>query len=229
MLLGSVGEEAFRSIRVVSQMKEAPLLRLYEDFSFRISEDNRLSWQGCRSNCTHLRLRMEGEHQKENASLALAILEQIDTQFPLSEEGIRSGLQRGYNPGRLEWIQPNLLVDCAHNPAGASRLAQYLEKMDRKGRNITLLLGASNDKDIRSVALLLAPQVNRILTTYCSHHRAMLDKDIEKLVSGIVPTYSVGSIEEAQHYIDLEKEIVVAAGSIFLVGAVKDLLGRKSQ
>ena len=225
VILGSIPPEGFRAIRLIAASKEAPIYSLQEEFSIKISQSGEFSWQGFGRNYSELKIHMKGEHQKDNAAVGLAIISSIQEQFPLSETQIRLGLLRAMNPGRLEWVKPELLLDCAHNPAGAARLAQYLEDMDRQGKNITLVLGSSNDKDIRSVAVLLAPQVDRILATHCSHPRAMSDKEIERIVGGNIPTYAIGSVEDMRHHINFEKEIVVVAGSIFLAGAVRELYG----
>ena len=225
VILGAIPQEGFRAIRMIASSKEAPIYSLHEEFSLKISQEDDFSWQGFGTSFSNLRIQMKGEHQKDNAAVALAIVTCIQEQLPVTAFQIRVGLLNAVNPGRLEWIRPNLLLDCAHNPAGAARLAQYLEDLDRQGKNRTLVLGASNDKDIRSIAVLLAPQVDRILTTYCSHPRAMSDTEIERIVGGNIPTYAVGSVEDIRHHINFDKEIVVVAGSIFLVGAIRELYG----
>ena len=225
VILGSIPLEGFRAIRLIADSKEAPIYSLQEEFSIKIAQSGKFSWHGFGHSYSELQIQLKGEHQKHNAAVALAIVCSIQEQLPISEKQIREGLYRAMNPGRLEWIQPDLLLDCAHNPAGAARLAQYLKDIDRQGKNLTLILGSSNDKDVRSVAMLLSPQVDRILAAHCSHPRAMSDKDIEKTVEGNIPTYAIGAVEDIRHHINFDKEIVVVAGSIFLAGAVRDLYG----
>lgn len=225
IILGNIPLEGFRSIRLIADSKEAPIYSLQEDFSIKTNQEGVFSWQGFGRSYSELQIRMEGDHQRDNSAVALAIIENIQENVPVSEDDIRKGLLKARNPGRLEWVSENLLLDCAHNPAGAARLAQYLGDLDRRGKTMTLLLGASEDKDIRSIAVLLAPQVDRILTSHCSHPRAMSDKDIEKIVGGNIPTYAIGPVEDMRHHVNFDKEIVVVAGSIFLAGAVREIYG----
>ena len=223
IILGNIPLEGFRSIRLIADNKEAPMYSLQEDFLVKTNQEGVFSWQGFGLSYSELQIKMEGEHQRDNSAVALAIIKSIHESFPVSEDDIRKGLLKARNPGRLEWINENLLLDCAHNPAGASRLAQYLEDLDRGGKSLTLLLGASKDKDVRSIAVLLAPQVDRILTSHCSHPHAMSDKDIERIVGRNIPTYAIGAVEDMRHHVNFDKEIVVVAGSIFLAGAVREI------
>lgn len=223
VILGSIPQEAFRAIRLIADSQGAPIFTLQEEFFVKIFPEGTFSWQGLGASYLSLQLQLNGEHQIHNAAVALALLTSIHDRLAISTAAIRAGLQKASNPGRLEWLNPSLLLDCAHNPAGAARLAQYLQDLDRRGRNLTLVLGASNDKDIRSIAMLLSVQADRILATHCSHPRAMPDVEIERIVSGNIPTYAIGAVEDIRHHINFEKEIVVVAGSVFLVGAVREL------
>jgi dihydrofolate synthase/folylpolyglutamate synthase len=127
--------------------------------------------------------------------------------------------------GRLEWLAPDVLVDCAHNPDGAARLAAWLRDQERTGSR-TLLLGASVEKDIRTMAAALAPCVDRVLLTRCSHPRAASPGDLARqLVDMPLPVLPAGPVEEALPAARETAALTVVAGSIFLVGAVRDLLG----
>jgi dihydrofolate synthase/folylpolyglutamate synthase len=129
----------------------------------------------------------------------------------------------------MEMVQPGLLVDCAHNVPGAASLAEYLRVLPRLGRR-TLLLGTSSDKNPREMMGPLAAQVDRVFTTHCAHPRAMPAGDLaQKLVDVRLPVLPAGSIEDALTMALSEgagpDELVVVAGSVFLAGAVRDLVG----
>jgi dihydrofolate synthase/folylpolyglutamate synthase len=126
----------------------------------------------------------------------------------------------------MEWLDAGLLVDSAHNVQGASALATHLREMPREGRR-TLLLGASNDKDPRAMLGPLARHVDRVLTTHCSHPRATPAGDLaRKLVDVKIPVLPAGPIEEALDEARVDGDIVIVAGSVFLAGAVRELVGR---
>ena len=140
-----------------------------------------------------------GEHQKLNAALALATVEVLQNKIPVNEENIRTGLQSVDWPGRLQWVTlPNgrrILLDGAHNVAGAKVLREALENIFSTGRDarparpvevsppnsdepaarpyqITLILGVLQDKDWRQICETLAPLASRIFTVPVSSERS---------------------------------------------------------
>ena len=164
VIVGNVSEEAFRAIRVIADQNNSTIHRYDTDYGLSLNREKTFSWHDSSRILNDLMLNLQGEHQRENAAVALSVISSVIDILPVEDSSIRSGLLSCRNPGRMEWIRPNLLIDCAHNPAGALRLARYLQTLERK-LPLTLLLGSSSDKDPRSVALLLSPHVNRILTT----------------------------------------------------------------
>ena len=95
---------------------------------------------------------MIGPHQQENAAVAAILAHSIRDRLPYSEQALRNGLISARHPGRMEWLAKNILVDCAHNEAGARRLAEYLQSL-KSPLPITFVLGFSREKNIRTIAL----------------------------------------------------------------------------
>ncbi len=225
VVVGRVPDEAFRVIRAIAAERAAPVERLDEDFRVRPRGDGVFDWSrpGGRS-LRGLRVGLAGSHQVDNAAVAVAILDRLADRFPVPEDALRAGLARATHPGRLEWLAPDLLVDAAHNPAGAARLAAALRELPRD-RSRTLLLGAGADKDARGIAVTLAPQVDRILTTSSAHPRALSAGDLASRLVGVdVPVLPAGPVEAALP-LARDGSLVIGAGSIFLVGAIRDLVG----
>jgi dihydrofolate synthase / folylpolyglutamate synthase len=175
---------------------------------------------------------LPGAHQRTNLLVALALLEEARAaglRFDLRRAA--SGIANARWPGRLEWIDgdPPLLLDGAHNPAGARALAAYL-----KGRGpFVLLFGVMADKDVRGVARPLFPRASAIVLTRPQGRRAASPRTIARRVSPL----GRGARQEAapgkalvlarRLARDLGKgRPVVVAGSLYLVGAVKSLLAR---
>ncbi|MCB9743285.1 MAG: bifunctional folylpolyglutamate synthase/dihydrofolate synthase [Alphaproteobacteria bacterium] len=226
MVLGRLPKEAMRVMRPMAAQKEAPLLVLGEDFEAGGVPES--AWvRARRSRYDALHIGMAGKHQVHNAAVAVQMLECLGERHPelgVGEAALRAGLRGSQVPGRCEWLAPELLVDGAHNVAGAEVLAAYLRSLPRDGRR-TLLLGASEDKDVRSVAAALAPEVDRILTTSCAHPRAMSPGQVAEALVGLgVPVMPAGVVEEALPVARAGGGQVVAAGSLFLVGAVRDIV-----
>ena len=88
---------------------------------------------------------LAGEHQVDNAVTAALALRALG----VSTDGIAEARW----PGRIEHVSPNpdIILDGAHNPAGARALARYLERF-YGGRRIWLVYGAMRDKAIDEVA-----------------------------------------------------------------------------
>jgi dihydrofolate synthase/folylpolyglutamate synthase len=228
MVLGPLPRQALRVVRPMAGAAGAPLVVWGEDFEAR-GTPQRLRVKVGERVLTDLRVPLTGPHQVENAGVAVAMLVQADGRLPgfrLDPERLRAGLAMTRHPGRMEWLTPELLVDGAHNEEGARRLAEALSRISRVGRR-TLVLGVSDGKDIRSIAAALAPQVDRVFTTRCAHPRAVEPGAVAEALVGLsVPVMPAGSIEEALPLARAGEGLVIVAGSLFLVGAVRDLLGR---
>lgn len=223
VVIGDVPADAIRSIRLVAEDKGAPMTRLGEDFSYQVNQ-GRLIWKCGSTVYDQVHIGLLGEHQFHNASVALGIIEQGQSLRPVTVNHIQQGFLQTRHPGRLEWVHPRLLLDAAHNLAGARRLASYLKSyvLQNPNRELTLLLGASNDKDLRSIGMELAPYVHRIFATECRHPRAMPSSMVSQLLRTDTPVFDMGSVENALMHCRPD-DVIVVAGSIFLVGAVRDI------
>ena len=171
-----------------------------------------------------IHLGLAGVHQMDNAAIALRALDLLPPELRVPAGAMREGLAQVKHPGRMEWLSDRVLVDGAHNAAGAQALASYLADLPKTGKR-TLLLGASADKDIRSIASALASQFDLVLTTRCAHDRAADAGDVaQQLVDLSVPVMPAGDIEDALQMAMDAEGLIVVAGSLFLVGAARDLL-----
>ncbi len=225
VVVGPLPAEALQVIRSVAAERNAPLHVWGTDFD-AFGDSNGFRYAGRR---THdgLRLGLLGDHQVVNAAVALRMLEVANVE--LTPEAIALGLERATNPGRLEWLRPNLLIDGAHNPAGAIPLASYLSRLPWDRRR-TLLLGSGVDKDVRGVATTLAPVVNRIYTTAGSHPRARTPFEVARECEGLtVPVTPAGGLAEALAACLDSDDLVIAAGSLYLIGELRSLLRRQGR
>ena len=158
--------------------------------------------------------------------MAVRLVELLPAPLRPSEQAIRVGLRGARNPGRLEAVGTRILLDGAHNVEGAGVLAGYLTAISRDVRR-TLVLGAGVDKDVRGVAAALAPHVDRIVTTTCDHPRARTPAAVRDELAGLSVPVSVGERIERTlpAVLDEDEGLVIVAGSLFLVGAARELLG----
>jgi dihydrofolate synthase/folylpolyglutamate synthase len=127
-------------------------------------------------------------------------------------------------PGRLErivWRGRDILLDAAHNPAGAAALASYLAAT-MPGK-VTLVFGAMADKAIETMLHELAPVIRRLVCTTAPSPRAASAAELAALAlaSGLAAE-AVADPMAALARASEDAEPIVVAGSIFLIGAVRE-------
>lgn len=170
-------------------------------------------------------LALAGEHQVENALVAIAALDRLG----VPAEAIATGLAVVRWPGRLQSVseRPEILLDAAHNPAGARVLASFLAK-HRRGRRVHLIYGTSRDKAVDEVAGLLFPCASRVILTRANVARAASPEALLSIVdhhhaSILVEPTLVRALGRTQSEAAPE-DLIVIAGSVFLVGEALGLL-----
>jgi dihydrofolate synthase/folylpolyglutamate synthase len=174
-------------------------------------------------------LSLAGEHQQRNATLALATVEILQKQIPVSKLQMAAGLKNVQWPGRLQLVEKDarkILLDGAHNVASANVLRNTLEKnfaADKK----TLVLGILGDKDWRPICEMLAPLAARILTVPVSSNRTANPQELADACRAANPRAESSvhkSLAEALEKAPA-KNLTVITGSLYLVGEALELLG----
>ncbi len=173
---------------------------------------------------------LAGEHQKRNAALALAVVRLLQPLIPAPETAVREGLKNTHWDGRLQMApQPGgrmIVLDGAHNPAGAQTLAAALQTCFH-GRKPALILGTMADKDYAGICRLLAPAAARIFISPIASNRGAdpqwLAECCRKANAGAQVTVCTGI---AQALAQAAREpLVVVTGSIHFVGEAMQELG----
>jgi dihydrofolate synthase/folylpolyglutamate synthase len=149
----------------------------------------------------------------------------------LSEVSIREGLRSVRWEGRLEVVkrEPLVLLDGAHNPAGARVLGNFLSeiKQVRKGR-LSLVIGILADKNISGILKELAPFSDEVVLTRPDYAGAASLEDLRKgLRDFSIPVIAKESIPEAVKFAMgrlLPQDILCITGSLYTVGAAKAYL-----
>ena len=176
---------------------------------------------------THLAL--AGSHQRDNALVAMAVLAILrDKGFSVGDDAIRQALSSVRWPGRLEMFHRggcDILLDAAHNPAGAQALAAYLREIG--WADATLVFGAMADKDVEGMLAALAPVTARIICTTAPTPRASAAAALARIASRLPVQTAVEAIEDPEaaltHACSTSRR-VVAAGSMFLIGPLRGIL-----
>jgi dihydrofolate synthase / folylpolyglutamate synthase len=176
-----------------------------------------------------LELPLLGDHQRLNATLAVATVRALAPYLPVSEEAMWQGLRKVCWPGRFQVVQPHpgrtVVLDGAHNPAGAETLRAGLQKYFPNRRPV-LILGVMKDKDWTSMCRLLAPLAEQILLAPVASDRSAAPQDLLPVCHGINPGVEVavcGSLSEA-----LTKAggtpFLVVTGSLHFLGEAMEVL-----
>ncbi len=149
------------------QEKRSPYFRVGKEFRYVWAGDGDFHYQGLRRKLWGVHLNLGGPHQVVNATTALGAMEVLDDLgYRVSTEAMTEGLREVDWPGRLELISssPRVILDGAHNPAGALALKESLKK-GFEYQHLILLVGIMKDKDSRSMLRLLAPLADHIILT----------------------------------------------------------------
>ena len=128
--------------------------------------------KGCTESSGASPFNLPGPHQVINATTALGAMEVLeDLGYTVSTQAMMEGLRVVEWPGRLEMVSssPRVVLDGAHNPAGALVLKESLEK-EFHFRRLILLIGILKDKDIQGILRTLSPLADHIILSR-PHHR----------------------------------------------------------
>jgi len=172
-------------------------------------------------------LSLPGAHQRQNLALALAAARAV---APLDEAAVECGLAAVRWPGRLQWLEREgarpLLLDGAHNPSGASALAEHLDVTGLSGR-VDLLFGGLADKDLPGVFEPLAARASRIVLVAPESPRAEKPEALRARL-GRPDLETAGSVAEGLARFEEAGSDgpVLVAGSLYLVGEVLRLRSR---
>ena len=178
-------------------------------------------------------LPLHGLHQAANAAYALVAVEAfLGFAGGIDPDVVREGFAAVRSPGRLEVIRERgvapIILDGAHNPAGARSLAVALAN-EFAFRHRVFVLGVLGDKDIDALVDALKEVADHVVVTQAPSERGAPVEQLEKAVRAAgISVETAGSIEEA---LDLargvagEADAVVVTGSLYTVGAARDALG----
>ena len=171
-----------------------------------------------------------GAHQQLNAALAIATVGVLQDKIPLGQAAIDEGLNTVKWPGRLQLVtQPDgrkLLLDAAHNPAGADILATALKEYLPSERR-TLIIGILRDKDWPAMCARLAPLAARIAAVAVGSERTATAAELASACRAANPTAEVfecASFAEAASK-TAGDTFVVITGSLYLIGEALEWLG----
>lgn len=179
-----------------------------------------------------------GDHQAQNATVAIAAVESFlgDGSQPIAQDVVVEGLATATSPGRLQviGIEPSVIVDAAHNPQGAQAVARAMGEYFTF-EEVAIVLGVLEDKDTEHIVEALAPLTSRFLVTTSSSDRAISPDDLAYVVrdiAGADATYEFDTLDEAidearRWASETTTRAVLVTGSISLVGETMAIAARQ--
>jgi dihydrofolate synthase/folylpolyglutamate synthase len=162
---------------------------------------------------------LAGEHQVDNAIVAALALRRLGYTW--------GGLATARWPGRLERVaeQPEIILDGAHNPAGARALARYITAFGN--RSVHLVYGVMQDKPVREMTCDLFPLASSIVVTAPANTRAMPPDDV---IRQAVPHACISAAPNIRSALETARDkagrdaVIFVTGSLYLVGEARALL-----
>ena len=235
-VIGGLNEEAATVLQATARAVGCPLTDAADLVSVQALGAD---WDGQRirietASARHrpLRLPLLGAHQITNSAIAVAACEVLrDTcGLALSDAALRSGLASVRWPGRLQVLrrEPVVLLDCAHNPAGARALCKAVAAL-AGGDPLGWIVGCSHDKDLAGIFRAWAPVMRQCWVVPLSVERGASPAELAAVAAAAGVEAGKGELaaawSEALDWARREGGVVVVAGSIYLAGEVLEWLG----
>ena len=180
-----------------------------------------------------------GRHQLRNLALAITAAEELTRLgFVMTPPQIAEGIGKTYWPGRFQYLpgqgnRPEIILDVAHNPAGAWALRGALSERFRD-RPLYFVFGAMRDKAIVEIAGILFPTADVVIATHTEHNprsattseiRAAGERSGAEIIEvPVVKDAIAKAMEAASEHKHLAAPVIVVTGSIYIVGEAMEAL-----
>ena len=206
---------ALKVIRDTATAKSAPL--------------SIVSRESANYNLSGIELPLLGQHQRLNAALAIATVHALQPQIPVDDQTIRDGLNRVQWPGRLQLLthphDRKILLDGAHNEAGAKTLADALREYF-PSIPFALILGILADKDLSQICAVIAPMAADIFVVPVPSERSAAPSEVARACRLANPVARVSEHASLDHALMASRDfpLTIVTGSLYLVGEALETL-----
>ena len=198
-----------------------------------------LAIQGTKEIYTDIFIPLHGKHQASNAAAALVAVEIFFGDQDLDIEAVRAGFANVKSPGRCEVLHrdPTIIVDAAHNPHGASAIADTIQS-EFTFDEVIGIFAPMGDKDVRGILLELEQVMDSVIVTANSSPRSMKVSELEKIASEIFGSDRVFAAPTITEAIDkavkdcirpLSEDTIgiLITGSVVTVGEARAIVRKK--
>jgi len=198
-----------------------------------------LTIQGAKDVYSDIFIPLHGKHQASNAAAALVAVEAFFGDQELDIEAVRAGFANVTSPGRCEVVHrdPTIILDAAHNPHGASALADTIQS-EFTFDDVIGIFAPMGDKDVRGILLELEQVMDSVIVTANSSPRAMKVNELEFIAAEIFGTDRVFSADSLTEAVDkaikdsirpLSEDTIgiLITGSVVTAGEARTILRKK--
>jgi dihydrofolate synthase/folylpolyglutamate synthase len=227
-----------RDSRAVSAVKHMPSMTPDADYSLAATHTGQnhfpLAVMGQEIN---VEFPLPGRHQLRNLALAITAAEELNRcGFRISPSNVERGIRMTRWPARFQVIPaedglPEVVLDVAHNPAGAWALRSALSAF-YEDRPLTFIFGSMRDKAIGEIADILFPLAERVIATHAENPRAASTQEIAELgahsQTEILQEQSVRAALARARLLAGSRGVIVITGSIYIVGEALGMLADSS-
>ena len=235
--------EAMTVIECVCRERGSPLIKIGEDLTWTklstVPEGQSLEVRGRLGTYT-LWTPLIGDYQHENVTAAVGALEVLKEKgFDISDRAMYEGFRKVYWPCRMEVLRRTPLVVCdgAHNRYSAARLRDSLPGYLNYNR-VILVIGISQDKDLRGIVEELAALSPQVIATRSRHPRAAPAREVaEAFLShdapGLIPQGLILEVEQVEGVDKAmaraiaqagDDDLVLATGSLFVAAEARETI-----
>jgi dihydrofolate synthase/folylpolyglutamate synthase len=227
LITSAAQPQVLRFFSKVCREKGSPYFRVGKEFRYVSIGDGNFHYEGLHRKLWDIHVNLMGFHQIMNATTALGATEVLEELgFSVSTGAMVEGLRGVEWPGRLERVSfsPQVILDGAHNPAGALALKESLEK-EFDYHHLILLVGVMKDKDFKAILHLLAPLADHIILTRSHNERAASPAMLKEALGQNGKKAEV--IEDLKEAIERgvsitgEEDLLCITGSLYTVGEAR--------
>lgn len=231
LITGATRKKAGEVILGTARQVGAPAKLFGKDFVGRRTGYQRFTYGSPGLIIEGLETSMPGGHQMKNAAMACAVVEELSRAgYLIREEDVRSGIKETWFPGRFELLRcsPDVIIDGAHTPESMRLLKHAMSQRYPNVRPL-VLTGMLREKNWAEMARILASVAREMVCVAPQGNRALDPGELIPVIKEHgIPATVAPSIEAGLHAL-MEKagaeDVILAAGSLYMIGPVRRACG----
>ena len=218
ILLGRVSAEVEHFFNQKSHDLQAPLAIIDREIQLLPKDNQTIQISYDHWESPNLKLPMLGQHQENNAGLAVTAAHLLAQTFSkITDKSIREGIEETHWPGRSEWIGNNIYLDGAHNPQGIASLKQVL-KDNFANRRVHILFAGLRRKPLADLLEELK-DYDITVTSFDFFEALPLDDYPQDFKRAADYRYWLAQAESAN-----SDDLFVVTGSLYFISEVRNYL-----